>query len=128
VQADNGGHPIVMRILVADDDQDTLVSFSMLLQVAGYEVRSAADGQDAVDVAAAFRPAAALLDIWMPDLNGYEAAARIRALLPNVLLVAITGVPDRAGGSGYKAAGFDYYLLKPVSLAQIREVLNSRYH
>lgn len=115
-----------MKILVADDDQDTRVSFSMLLQMAGHEVRTAADGQEAVDLAATFRPTAVMLDIWMPILNGYEAAARIRALLPKVLLVAITGVPNRDGVTAYKTAGFDDYLLKPVTLAQVREVLNTR--
>lgn len=117
-----------MKILVAGDDQDTLVSFSMLLRMAGHEVRSAANGQQAVDVAAIFRPAAAMLDIWMPILNGYEAATRIRSMLPKVLRVAITGVPNRDGVAAYKTAGFDYYLLKPVTSAQVREVLNTRYH
>lgn len=116
-----------MKILVADDDQDTVVSFSMLLQIAGYEVRSAADGQQAVDVAATFRPDAAMLDIWMPVLNGYEAASRIRALLPKVLLVAVTGVPNPDGMTAFKTVGFDHYLLKPVTLEQIREVLKTRH-
>jgi CheY-like chemotaxis protein len=112
-----------MKILVADDDKNTAESFCMLLRLTGHEVCTAADGQEAVDLARSFRPAMAMLDIVMPKLDGYEAASQIRALLPEVLLVAITGLPGRGGVDAYKSAGFDFYLLKPVHAAEVCDLL-----
>jgi CheY-like chemotaxis protein len=112
-----------MKILVADDDRDTAESFRMLLELTGHEVCTAADGREAVELAKTFRPAMAMLDIVMPQLDGYEAATQIRALLPDVLLVAVTGLAGRGGAATYKAAGFDYYLLKPVHAAEVCDLL-----
>ena len=114
-----------MKILVADDDTDTVLSFTMLLQLAGHEVRSAADGQEAVDMAADFQPDAVLLDIEMPRLNGFEAATRIRAALPGVLLIAMTGWSNLGDDATFNAAGFDHHLLKPVDLARLNALLKA---
>jgi CheY-like chemotaxis protein len=66
------------RILVADDNTDAAESLALMLRIMGNEVRTAKDGQEAVDAAAAFRPELILLDIGMPRLNGYDACRRIR--------------------------------------------------
>jgi CheY-like chemotaxis protein len=113
-----------MKILVADDDPDTVMSFSMYLQLHGHDVRGAVDGQEAVDIATAFCPDAVLLDIDMPNLSGFDAAKRIRALLPDVLLMAITGWTNLGGEKTFRAAGFDRHMLKPVSLLYVDELLN----
>ena len=82
-----------LRILVVDDNVDTVLSFSMLLEAHGHQVRTANDGIAAVKEAIEFRPDIALLDIGLPGLNGYEVAKRIRQErgLEQIVLVALTG-------------------------------------
>ena len=64
--------PVRRRILIADDNQDAAESLSMLLEIAGHEVRVAHLGRSALSLAQTFRPDIAFLDIGMPDLSGYE--------------------------------------------------------
>jgi CheY-like chemotaxis protein len=96
------------------DDTRTLAS--LLLSAQGYEVRSAPDGHTALRVAAEFRPQAALLDIGMPDMDGYELARRMRSepSLRDALLIAVTGYGMEADIERSRAAGFDHHLVKPV--------------
>jgi PAS domain S-box-containing protein len=103
------------RVLVVDDNRDSAELMSLLLGFAGHEIRLAHDGQEAVDVAAAFEPHAVLLDIGLPRLNGYEAAARIRAQSRcRPVLVALTGWGEEEDRRKSTAAGFDHHLVKPV--------------
>jgi CheY-like chemotaxis protein/two-component sensor histidine kinase len=95
-QAETAGStpvPNRRRVLVVDDNRDAALSLSMMLQLMGNETKTAHDGLDAIDVAAAFLPDLILLDINMPKLDGYDAARQIRAQ-PwgiHVVLVALTG-------------------------------------
>jgi CheY-like chemotaxis protein len=113
------------RILVADDNYDSATSLSILLNDAGYDIRTAGDGVQALETAAQFRPDIALLDIGMPKLNGYEVARQIRnqAWGRHVLLVALTGW----GGADHRQqttqAGFDHHLTKPVDPAALTRLL-----
>ena len=86
-----------VRVLVVDDSPDILRTCALLLQHSGFEVRTASNGRSALTVAAEFHPLIALLDIGLPDLDGYEVARRIRAdlALQPVTLVAITGLWER---------------------------------
>lgn len=111
------------RILLADDNADTAETLSVLLEMMGHEVRSAGDGQEALDLAIRFRPAVALLDIGMPKVNRYEAAAAIRATLPGVMLVAMTGWGQEEDVRKARAAGFDHHLVKPVNPQQVERLL-----
>ena len=105
--------PAAVRVLVADDNED------------GAE--PLADGQQAVELAAAFRPALALLDIGMPRVNGYEAAQRIRGQQggTDVLLIALTGWGQQEDWRRAFEAGFDQHLTKPAQLEDI-EVLMAK--
>jgi signal transduction histidine kinase/ActR/RegA family two-component response regulator len=113
------------RILVADDNYDSATSLSILLNDAGYEVRTAGDGVQALETAVQFRPDVALLDIGMPKLNGYEVARQIRNQPwgRHVLLIALTGW----GGADHRRqtaqAGFDHHLTKPVDPAALTRLL-----
>jgi CheY-like chemotaxis protein/two-component sensor histidine kinase len=113
------------RILVADDNYDSATSLSILLNDAGYDIRTAGDGVQALETAAQFRPDIALLDIGMPKLNGYEVARQIRSQPwgRHVLLVALTGW----GGADHRQqtaqAGFDHHLTKPVDPAALTRLL-----
>ena len=104
------------RILVADDNRDSLESLALLLELQGNEVRTAPDGARAVAEAEAFRPDVVLLDVGMPNMNGYDACRLIRAQEwgRNMLLVALTGWGQEADRARSQEAGFDQHFVKPV--------------
>lgn len=105
-------------MLVVDDCVDTAKAFAMLLEYLGHEVQIAASGREAIEVAREFEPELVLLDIQLPDLLGYEVAARLRAEAGTrpLGLIAVTGLVNRAA---CRAAGFDCHVLKPVSIATL---------
>jgi signal transduction histidine kinase/ActR/RegA family two-component response regulator len=115
------------RVLIADDNSDSATSLSILLNDAGYDVRTAGDGAQALETVAQFRPDIVLLDIGMPKLNGYEVARHVRRQPwgSSVLLVAVTGW----GGADHRRqtahAGFDHHLTKPVDPAALTRLLAS---
>ena len=115
------------RVLVADDNEDAVTSLGMLLQLMGNEVRTANDGSQAVDIAATFRPDIVLLDIGMPELDGYETCRRIRQQPwgNNALLVALTGWGQEEDKRRSQEAGFDHHLVKPVEPAVLEALLAS---
>ncbi|QEH35195.1 Autoinducer 2 sensor kinase/phosphatase LuxQ [Aquisphaera giovannonii] len=117
--ADHGGGRTAprCRILVADDNDDAARTMAMMLGILGHEVRTAADGEEAVRSAAEFRPEVIFLDIGMPRVNGYQAAERIRAQEwgRGMVVVALTGWGQEEDRRRAKAAGFDHHLVKPVS-------------
>ena len=104
------------RILLADDNRDAAESLAILLRLEGHEVELAYDGYAALRSFAARCPDVALLDIGMPNANGYEVARRIRAAPEGtgVLLIAITGWAQDADKLESRAAGFDHHLTKPI--------------
>ena len=113
------------RILVADDNRDAADSLAFMLRLAGHEVRIAYDGQQAIDMAEAFRPALALIDIGMPRLNGYETARRLRAKPygETMLLIALTGWGQADDRNRSLAAGFDHHIVKPVDPSMLERLL-----
>jgi len=113
------------RILVVDDNRDGAESLAMMLTLMGNELRTAHDGLEALDVAAAFRPDLILLDIGMPRLNGYDTARRIRAQPwgKNTVLVALTGWGQEEDRQKTHDAGFNAHMVKPVDLAALEILL-----
>ena len=120
-----GDRAPVRRILVVDDNEDSAASLAMLLQLSGHQTRTAHDGLEAVDAAVAFRPEVILLDIGMPNLNGYEACRRIRAQASgkDIMIIATTGWGQAHAREASKAAGFDAHLVKPVNPAELARLL-----
>lgn len=114
-----------LRVLVADDNADAARLLAGLLELEGHEVRIAADGVQALEIAAAFLPQLAFLDIGMPRMDGYETAQRLRAMpqLAALTLVALTGWGAAEDRARSQAAGFDRHLLKPAAADDIRTVL-----
>jgi CheY-like chemotaxis protein len=97
----------------------------MMLEILGNEVRTAQDGREADDTAAAFRPDMIFLDIGMPRLNGYDACRQIRRQPwgESLFLIALTGWGQDEDKRRSEAAGFDRHLVKPVEPAALQELL-----
>ncbi|MES2955744.1 MAG: response regulator [Pseudomonadota bacterium] len=114
-----------LRILIADDNLDACATLASLLELMGYCVRQAHDGQAAVDAVADFDPQVVLLDIGMPKLNGYEACRQIRDLPGGAArtIVACTGWGQADDRRRSDEAGFDQHLVKPVDPAVLFELL-----
>jgi CheY-like chemotaxis protein len=92
----------------------------MALEMQGHRVVAVADGAAALDAARRHRPAAALLDIGLPGMHGYELAGQLRALVGRkVRLVALTGYGGVAEARRALDAGFDRHLTKPVDAADL---------
>jgi PAS domain S-box-containing protein len=115
------------RVLVADDNADAATSLAMMLELMGNEVRTAHDGLEAVQVAESFRPELVLLDIGMPQLNGYEACRRIRARPhgQDVVVAALSGWGQDEDKRKSHAAGFDRHLTKPLQPGDLEALLAS---
>ena len=115
------------RILVVDDNRDATETLAALLQLSGHETATAYDGKSAIEIAESFRPDVLLLDIGMPELNGYEVARRVRALPwgGDTTLVALTGWGQEDDRRRSQEAGFDAHLVKPVDHAQLMQLLAS---
>lgn len=105
-----------VRVLVVDDDVDTIGSAAMVLRLQGYDVETASTGQGAVEQTARFQPEIAMIDLAMPGMDGYEAARQIQRLaLPKPpVLVAISGWAHADARLKSAEAGFDLHLGKPV--------------
>jgi PAS domain S-box-containing protein len=118
---------ISRRILVVDDYPNAAESLARLLRWMGHEAYTALDGLEGVEAAERLRPDVVLLDIGMPKLNGYEAAARIRAQSwgKQILLVALTGWGQAEDRQRTQAAGFDVHLVKPLDHAKLLSLLGS---
>jgi CheY-like chemotaxis protein len=113
------------RILIVDDNVDAADTLGDLLIVLGATVEVVHDGRNALDALEAFKPDAVLLDIGMPDMDGYEVARRIRAIPAqrHILLVALTGWGQEHDQRRSRAAGFDHHVVKPPDVQRLRELL-----
>jgi PAS domain S-box-containing protein len=116
-----------LRILVADDNRDAADSCATLLELAGHTVHTAYTGQHAFDLAKQFRPQAILLDIGMPELDGYEVAQKIRAedWGRGIMLVAVTGWGQEEDKRRALTAGFDRHLTKPIDPSELESLLQN---
>jgi two-component system, sensor histidine kinase len=120
-----GGKGPKRRILVVDDNRDAAHALRLLLENDGHEVRVASDGPSGLALARDYRPDVALLDIGLPQMNGFELAQQMRRdpALESTLLVAVTGygqMHDRARAS---ASGFNHHLVKPVEFSALQKLL-----
>lgn len=114
------------RVLVVDDNEDAANSLATLLEVMGYEVRTAYDGPEAIEAADEFQPAVALLDIGLPRLSGYDIARHVRQRRgSDVLLVAITGWGQEDDRRRAREAGFDHHFTKPADFEVLLELIGN---
>ena len=119
--------PATQRILVVDDEPNIADVICMALRYNGFTVEAAADGRGALDAVASFKPSLMVLDVMLPDMDGFEVAQRLgaqRAGVPIIFLTARDATEDKIRGL---TAGGDDYVTKPFSLeelvARIRAIL-----
>ena len=117
------------RILVVDDNRDAADMLGELLGRLGATVQIANDGRTALELMDAFQPDAVLLDIGMPEMDGYDVARAIRRTPRHrhVLLIAVTGWGQEHDQATARAAGFDHHIVKPPQIEVLRELLGRRW-
>jgi CheY-like chemotaxis protein/two-component sensor histidine kinase len=115
------------NILVVDDNRDAASSLAMVLRSSGHTVLTAHSGEQALDIAAREKPDAMVLDIGMPQMNGYEVARRIRTTDhgKTVLLVALTGWGQKEDIEKSVHAGFDFHMTKPADPERVERLLDN---
>jgi CheY-like chemotaxis protein/two-component sensor histidine kinase len=111
------------RILVADDNRDAAQSLGELLRLMGHEVALAYDGRQAVEMAQHIGPDLTILDIGMPNMNGYECCAEIKKRAPDAVVIALTGWGQDTDRQRSAAAGFKGHLVKPVEIHVLMSII-----
>jgi CheY-like chemotaxis protein len=119
-------HGPARRVLVADDNVDSAQSLAMLLRLHGHQVDVVHDGVAALRRLEELRPQFALVDIGMPNINGYEVARRTRAESwgASIQLIALTGWGQEQDRREALEAGFDHHLVKPVDTETLLQKLS----
>lgn len=121
--------PGPFRVLVVDDNVDSARSMAMLLELEGYDVECAFDGEEALRLAASLRPHVVMLDLGLPLLNGYDVARRLRQDPTMVrggvplLLMAVSGYGRERDRIQAREAGFDLHLTKPADPELVLQLL-----
>ena len=120
-----------LRILIADDDADTVLTLAALLRLEGHEVLEALGGGEAIDAEREFMPDVMLLDIGMPHITGYEVARRVRGRYAREgkrgpLLVAVTCYQQASDKVLAHLCGFDHHLGKPFDTRALLKLLAGR--
>jgi PAS domain S-box-containing protein len=113
------------RILVVDDNADAAQMLQTALEHLGYRVEVAGDGVAALDRARSFDPTVVLLDIGLPQMDGYEVARRLRAEAAGrrLHLISLTGYGQDSDRERSREAGIDHHLVKPVDLHTLEQLL-----
>jgi CheY-like chemotaxis protein len=119
-------HPPIGRVLVVDDNRDALDMLVDALTAAGHDVIGASTAPDALDLAERLRPTVAVLDIGLPDMDGYELARALRSLDRDqpLRLIALTGYGRAQDRAAATAAGFDAFFAKPVEIEALLESIH----
>ena len=115
------------RVLVVDDNRDAANSLGKLLNLAGAEARAVYNGFAALELLPTYQPGVLLVDIGMPDMDGYELARRVRRLpdCGDLTLIALTGWGQAEDRQRSQAAGFDFHLTKPADFETLQRLLDS---
>jgi CheY-like chemotaxis protein len=113
------------KILVVDDNRDGADMLALRLKLAGQDVLTAYDGRSAIALAKANRPDLVLLDIGLPEMDGYAVARELRAAEETraAILVAVTGFGTDDDRARAAAAGFDHHVVKPIDTHQLKMIL-----
>ena len=115
------------RILIVDDNHDSADSLAMLMEITGNKTYLAHDGVEAVKAVEKYRPEVVLLDIGLPQLDGYEVCRRVReqAWGKDIVVIALTGWGQDDDRRKSEEAGFNGHLVKPVDYDKLLDLLAS---
>ncbi|HEY3355416.1 MAG TPA: response regulator [Polyangia bacterium] len=113
------------KVLLVEDNPDLAEALMETVRLLGHDVRAVGTGAAALAAAVADPPEVVLLDIGLPDLDGYEVARRLRPRLARACLVAVTGYSQPADRERARAAGFDRHLAKPVAIEALEQLLDA---
>ncbi len=113
------------RVLVVDDNREVADGLALLVEALGHEARTVYKGCDALAYARDFRPDIILLDLGMPEMDGFAVARALRSLPygSRLTIVALTGYGDEATVAKSRSAGFDHHLLKPAGVHALQSIL-----
>ena len=128
---DERGSPAAKyRILIVDDNRLSSGSTATALGLMGHDLATAPDGIQGIERAQTFRPDVILLDIGLPEMNGYETARRIREQPwgKDIFLIAVTGYGQEEDRRRSLEAGFDCHLVKPLNFAELKHKLSELRH
>ncbi|WP_166676989.1 hybrid sensor histidine kinase/response regulator [Paraburkholderia caballeronis] len=116
-----------LKVLIVDDNRDAGDSLGMLLELFGCDVRVEQDGDAALHTLGQFVPAVVMLDLGMPDMDGFEVARQLRAdpRHAGTILVAVTGWGQPEDRERTREAGFDHHLVKPVSISTLQRIFSA---
>jgi two-component system CheB/CheR fusion protein len=116
-----------LKILVVDDSRDAADTCAILLELSGHHVQTAYTGQRALELAESYRPHVLLLDIGLPDLDGYQLAKKIRSTPwgRGTVLIAVTGWGQETDRRRAFEAGFDQHLTKPIAAETVESLIQS---
>jgi len=113
-----------LRVLVVDDNVDSAEMLQVLLGAMGHHIELAHDGRSALALVATLHPQVVLLDIGLPDMDGYEVARQIRARHAEPMrLIALTGWGQDEVRQKAREAGFDHHLIKPTDPEVLERLL-----
>jgi DNA-binding response OmpR family regulator len=116
--------PRSLRVLVVDDDRDSLTTLQVLMRDEGYDTRSATTAEQTWNAIRTFDPDVVLLDIGLPDRNGYDVAREIRSRFgTRPTLIAVTGWNKASDKMLAELAGFDHHLGKPYEPQRLLDLL-----
>ena len=119
-----GQGSVGMRVMIVDDNVDAADALTELLKDLGYDCRVCYDGMAALELASEYAPQVVLLDIGLPEIDGYEVARRLRAEPSwSAILIALTGYGQAGDRKRVHDAGFAHHLVKPVKIEKFLEVL-----
>jgi signal transduction histidine kinase len=118
---------VCRRLLIVEDNPDIADTTATMLAMAGHTVRCAHDGVHAIAEAQSFVPEVVLLDVGLPQLDGYQVARRLRQLpqTRNALIIGLTGYGMPADRQRGREAGFDHHLLKPADPGELRALIEA---
>jgi CheY-like chemotaxis protein len=112
------------RILIVDDNRDLARSLARLLRLLGHEVEVVFDGRTGIEAARTYRPTVVLLDIGLPNLDGYQVARALRQEgFADMIIIAVSGYGQDEDRNRSREAGIDHHVTKPVDVKTITELI-----